>query len=414
MPEKHCSTCKAAVSEEAKFCPECGSPLKATPPNKPATKKRQKKKPVKNRSRVSQMLFRYLEILGQAIVNALDWFLIVALMPLISVWTSHVIGTIAAWLAGAIAIACTAMIFRPMPVPMGNTKTKAKAATVMMLIGAVGAYYYGQQADELADLKEHNVSAYLTKLREYKGDEKWLAAVRELTPENYAETSRQYDAAQAKEALVKAEKKAAEERRKAEEAAARQKEEAISRLKSRSKENPALGVSLGEYAFGERWSLKPSGGILRCELGPVANGAPRPLVLLDADKKTYALNGAALGTGKYEDGRSLAIDGDIQVIRDLIPIGIAMCDELSKSQCGTAAWAYNYAEQAVLQRLKSPADASVSMLHASTTMKSCGIWLVKSYVDATNGFGAKVRTHFTAEMTRTSDGQWTANVLFAE
>jgi len=345
-------------------------------------------------------------------LNALDWFLIVALMPMISVWTSHVIGTIAAWLAGAIAIACAAMIFRPMPVPMGNTKTKAKAATVMMLIGAMGAYYYGQQADELTDLKKNNLSAYLTKLREYKGDEKWLAAVKELTPENYAETLQQHDAEQAKEALMKAEKKAADERRKAGEAAVRQKEEAISKLKSRSKENPALGVSLGEFVFGERWSLKPSGGILRCELGPVANGAPRPLVLLYADGKVYALNGAALSTGQYEDGRDLAINGNIQTIKDLIPVGIVICEELSKTQCGNEARAYDHAEHAVLQRLKNPDGANVSMLHATTTMKSCGVWLVRSYVDATNDFGAKVRTYFTAEMTRTSDGQWGGKVFF--
>ena len=165
-------------------------------------------------------------------------------------------------------------------------------------------------------------------------------------------------------------------------------------------------------SFPNAWTLIPDQGVLKCELGPVYNGKPRPLVLFLTDGKTYALNGAAMGTGEYLNGRTLAKDGNLQTIRDLIPIGIVMCDRLEQTQCGDELEAFTYAQMAVEQRMKNPDNADVSMLHARTTMTSCGAWLVQSHVDAENGFGAEIRTYFTAKMTRRPDGQWEAQVVF--
>lgn len=413
MAEKQCSTCNATISTVAKFCPECGSSVQ---PSKKRTKRQSQAsaRPKKKRPRKQGLLMRALEKVGKGIVFGLDWLLIIFVMPFGLIQLSHWIGTAAAWVGVGVVTIYAIFIFKPKPIPMGSTSYRAKVTCVMAVIAAVTAFYFGGISDELAEFKESDVSAYLQKLREYKGEEKWLAAVKELTPENYAETLRQYDAEAAKAAQQEADEKALEAQRAAEKDAKRRKEEAVNRLMSRAAEYAGRGLPVGEFSFGERWSLSPRNGTLRCELGPVANGTPRPRVLLVADNKTYALNGAALGTGQYEDGRSLAIDGSIQTIRDLIPIGIEMCNALSKEQCGTEAWAYNYAEQAVLQRLKNPADADVSMLNATTVMESCGVWLVKSYVDATNSYGAKIRTHFAAEMTRSLDGLWTAKVLFKE
>lgn len=179
---------------------------------------------------------------------------------------------------------------------------------------------------------------------------------------------------------------------------------------------PVVGASSGKIiradSFPNGWTLIPGHGVLKCELGPVYNGKPRPMVLFLTDEKTYALNGAAMGTGKYLNGRSLAKDGNLQTIRDMIPIGIAMCDRLGKNRCGDELEAFTAAQMAVEQQMMNPGSADVSMLNARTNMKSCGVWVVQSYVDATNGFGAEVRTHFTATATRNPGGQWGVTVDF--
>lgn len=48
----------------------------------------------------------------------------------------------------------------------------------------------------------------------------------------------------------------------------------------------------------------------------------------------------------------------------------------------------------------------------AVAMESCGNWVVKSAVDATNGFGAVIRTRFAAEVRRSSIGDWTTKVYF--
>lgn len=405
MPDIQCSSCKATMPGTAKFCPECGSPPEMAPPAKlsPAKPKRKSSKVKLRRQAKAEKRAAFWAHVRLELIDTASALSVIIVMPVIIIALSNWIGVIAAWLAIGIAMIYAVFNFWPNKFPMGNSKPKARLTCVMALVSAVAAFYFGGVSDELSSLKKNNVGAYLEKLREYKGDNEWLAAVKELTPENYAAAVTQTER-EKKEAEQKASRDAQKKHR----------EEAKERLEKRAITNAITGYPVNPTDFGGQWYLKPQQARLRCKLGPVAGSTPRPLVLLDADNKIYALNGAALSTGEYEDGRNLAVEGNIQTIRDLISIGIKMCEARAKSECGTEARAYDYAEQAVLQRLKNPADADVSMLHATTTMKSCGVWLVKSYVDATNGLGATIRTHFAAEMTRSPDGQWTGKVHFEQ
>lgn len=61
------------------------------------------------------------------------------------------------------------------------------------------------------------------------------------------------------------------------------------------------------------------------------------------------------------------------------------------------ATAYNTAKDAVLQHLKAPSTASFAKMtdpEAKYRINDDGSVLIRSYVDAENSFGAKVRTHF--------------------
>lgn len=314
MPDVQCPSCDALVSDTAKFCPECGAPV-IKPGTKPPGKKRVKAKMRKKRSRLSGMLLRLFEMIGRVIVNLLDWFLILALMPFLLIQLSHGIGTIAAWIAIALAVACAVMMIKPMPVPMGNTVRKAKVATAIMMVVAVPALFFGQQTDELRELRRTDIPAYLLKLRDYRGDEKWLTAIKEQAPNKYSAALIQIETEKADKANRKAEQVATEARQKAAKKAAEAKQKAAKETSRQRKKE-------------------------------------------------------------------------------------------QEERCGTDAKAYGLVMSAVERNLKNPDGADFVSSGLKVVMESCGVWLVMSAVDATNGFGATIRTYFSAKVTRSPDGRW--------
>ncbi len=176
--------------------------------------------------------------------------------------------------------------------------------------------------------------------------------------------------------------------------------------------NAADGQPVRSSMFPNTWGLAVHQGILRCELGPVFDSRPRPLILFDAEGSTYALNGASLGAGKYIDGRSLVTDKKADTINDLIDVGLAMCEEREPRECGTRVEALARTMAAVRQKLKNPESADFVSSQLSVGMEECGKWRVHSAVDATNGFGATIRTFFTSEALYHPSGQWITQVYF--
>lgn len=372
------------------------------------------------RSRSGNLFTRHFEKIGRASIGLLDWVLIVAVLPFALIKLAQWAGLIAAWLAIALVVAYGLMSFRPMPIPMGSTRGRAKATCAIAFLTAWVAAYFGEQTDTLRTLKESDVPAYLSKLREYESDQRWLAAVKELTPGDYDATIQRLEAEKSEkakqkvaEAAKKAEQKAAEAARKEEDENAQRAKRALAELKAKAIGYAGVGVLVDQTMFGERWSLIPSEGKLRCELGPVYDNAPRPHVLFDTGGKSYALNGAARGTGKFLDGKALAKGGDNRTIDDLIPIGVEMCERVARTMCGTTAEAYGAAMDAVRNQLKNPDGAKFVASDPVVKSTSCGVWRVASAVDATNGFGAIIRTDFVVELRRAANGNWTANVQFA-
>lgn len=96
----------------------------------------------------------------------------------------------------------------------------------------------------------------------------------------------------------------------------------------------------------------------------------------------------------------------IVVLALAISLGAQLFDSGS-DPCGERDRAFFEAKQFVTARLKSPRSASFPMnFQANVAMKSCGLWLIGSYVDSRNSFGAKIRTRFLATVERLSDGTW--------
>lgn len=186
----------------------------------------------------------------------------------------------------------------------------------------------------------------------------------------------------------------------------------IDELRKLAVVNAADGQSVHFSMFPDAWSLVVREGTLRCELGPVINGRARPLILFDAEGGTYALNGASLGSGKYLDGRSLEIDKKADTISSLIDVGLAMCEERERRECGTRVEALARTMTVVQQKLKNPQSADFVSSQLFVGMEECGKWRVRSAVDATNGFGATIRTFFTSEAHYHPSGQWITEVQF--
>jgi hypothetical protein len=69
--------------------------------------------------------------------------------------------------------------------------------------------------------------------------------------------------------------------------------------------------------------------------------------------------------------------------------------------------AYVMMQTFVKRRLRSPATADFASYNKSTITRIYGQkYQVRSYVDAQNGFGANVRTHFTGTIEKTSPDEW--------
>ena len=74
--------------------------------------------------------------------------------------------------------------------------------------------------------------------------------------------------------------------------------------------------------------------------------------------------------------------------------------------CGTEVEAVSYAQILIKRRLKNPESAEFSYANTRRAMLDCGRWQVASYVDATNTFGATVRTNFSAIVRRVGKNRW--------
>jgi len=83
----------------------------------------------------------------------------------------------------------------------------------------------------------------------------------------------------------------------------------------------------------------------------------------------------------------------------LIAVIIGIILFFKSCNCGSSnlendAAAYNAATAFVKENLKAPSTADFAGYLKSHIYKSDDLWIVKSYVDAQNGFGANIRTHF--------------------
>ena len=83
-----------------------------------------------------------------------------------------------------------------------------------------------------------------------------------------------------------------------------------------------------------------------------------------------------------------------------------MCRATLEEDCGSKYVAIVAAEKFVGRRLKAPKTAEYASSEAQAAMTGCGAWQVQSYVDAQNGFGALIRTHFTALVIKGSGEEW--------
>ncbi len=157
-------------------------------------------------------------------------------------------------------------------------------------------------ADDLAVACDWH--AYVDELKELGRDEEWLAALKEVRPNEYkAELTRRSEKHETEQLKENAD--AGDEVR------------------------DSLVVTSSEYPH--LWNLTVTEGRLRCEDGPLYNGVPRPYVLFEAGGKTYGVNGAAMGKGGYKDARTL-LKGeagqppyDLKMLDILLKAGLERC-----------------------------------------------------------------------------------------
>lgn len=91
---------------------------------------------------------------------------------------------------------------------------------------------------------------------------------------------------------------------------------------------------------------------------------------------------------------------------------LAQLGDHTDDKCGDALGAYLMSERFMKRRLKAPSTASFAGHHNSTTTRlDCALWRVSSYVDAQNGFGAMVRTRYTAVLSFDGQKAWTLKSL---
>ncbi len=83
-----------------------------------------------------------------------------------------------------------------------------------------------------------------------------------------------------------------------------------------------------------------------------------------------------------------------------------------EDNCGSGLEAYLMSKRYVEPRLKAPSTASFAgYLNTKTIKLDCALWHVRSYVDAQNGFGATIRTHYIAIMVFDGKSAWTLRTL---
>ena len=78
----------------------------------------------------------------------------------------------------------------------------------------------------------------------------------------------------------------------------------------------------------------------------------------------------------------------------------------NREKCGEEITAYTYATILIEPRLKNPDGAEFQSAGKRVTMIECGRWRVQSTFDGTNGFGATIRTHYTAIVRRIAEDRW--------
>jgi len=82
-----------------------------------------------------------------------------------------------------------------------------------------------------------------------------------------------------------------------------------------------------------------------------------------------------------------------------------------RQQCGDEAEAITMVQVALERILVSPSTADYPWFDQSVKPQGCGRFHVRSYVDSQNGFGAMVRTHFSATALYDGTGGWTVRDL---
>lgn len=83
--------------------------------------------------------------------------------------------------------------------------------------------------------------------------------------------------------------------------------------------------------FGTEWGLKADKVSVLCKQHRYENGTSRPHVLIETNGKTYALNGAAMGSELYTNAREIMIrDGDgaftAKGPKEILERGLKLCD----------------------------------------------------------------------------------------
>lgn len=85
---------------------------------------------------------------------------------------------------------------------------------------------------------------------------------------------------------------------------------------------------------------------------------------------------------------------------------VALSGRLSSTELGIERRAWAMTQEIVKDQLRSPASATFPPYEYQVIQTDLGEYIVISYVDSQNGFGALIRTHFVCELKATGRGQW--------
>jgi len=343
---------------------------------------------------------------GRAISTGINLFLAIFVFPPI-LYLLYVMGIGGPWIAGVVIIIFAVAAVKPRSAPFMEVPIVSKS----MVVGALFALVFilfdmNDQAEkeqelELANLKIFSPEAYVDKLKILGRDDEWFAALKDVHPEEYAAEKARRDEVARRQQAQRFEQG---------------RQDRINQLYKTASDTGQYGIDLKAQDFAGTWNLSVNEARLHCEHGPMANGKPRPLVLLDAGGQSYGINGVAQTNGYTDAHTLLAGDAgvppyDDKMLDPLLKAGLAMCKATLAKTCGDRIEAITYAQIFVEKRLKSPSSADFSLIDTRAGMSECGTWNVVSYVDAQNSFGVEIRTPFSASVTRQSKSKWVLNVL---